>query len=337
MMPWRGPDLRPRRVQKAYALSIFPALALGLSLHGCSVKQLAMNGLDDALSAGGSSVYLNDDDPVLVGEALPFGLKLMETVLEDTPDHEDLLVAAASGFVMYGQAWVLRPSRVMEANDLGVARRERERAKALFLRAREYARRALEIRHPNLLDELGTNPEASLVELAPRDLPAMYWYAAATASAIISDLSDMELVAEFSVVPAFLERGLALDETWNRGALHELLMAMPASAGGTAERAEHHFERAMELNGGLSLGPLVSLAEGVCVPQQDRARFTTLLTEVLAFDVDVHPENRLANILAQEHAIWLLSRTEELFLTTPETTSNLTKQIKDEVRWPVRF
>ena len=50
---------------------------------------MAMNSLADALSGQGEggSAYLSDDDPALVGEALPFSLKLMESILQETPEH----------------------------------------------------------------------------------------------------------------------------------------------------------------------------------------------------------------------------------------------------------
>ena len=52
---------------------------------GCSVKGMAMNALANSLSGGGAGVYLTDNDPVLVGQALPFSLKLMETILQERP------------------------------------------------------------------------------------------------------------------------------------------------------------------------------------------------------------------------------------------------------------
>ncbi len=44
-----------------------------------------MNALANSLSGGGAGVYLTDNDPVLVGQALPFSLKLMETILQERP------------------------------------------------------------------------------------------------------------------------------------------------------------------------------------------------------------------------------------------------------------
>jgi predicted anti-sigma-YlaC factor YlaD len=174
----------------------------------------------------------------------------------------------------------------------------------------------------------------------------MYWFAAAHGSAVSSDKSDMGLVADLPVVPALLDRALELNETWNEGALHELLIVVAASQGegpgGGSAKAEHHFVKAMELSGGRSIGPLVSLAETVCVQRQDRVRFTALLNEALDFDVDQVPEKRLANLLSQEHAAWLLSRTDELFF---DNGSSASERVPDGdtpmsgglARWPIHM
>src|ERR1035441_1129586 len=78
-------------------------VALILSSAGCSVKRIAVNKLGDALSSGGSS-YESDDDPDLVADALPFSLKLIESLLAESPQHKGLLLAATSGFTQYGRA-----------------------------------------------------------------------------------------------------------------------------------------------------------------------------------------------------------------------------------------
>jgi len=314
-------------------------LLICVSGTGCSVKGMAINSVANALAGGdgGSNVYLTDNDPIFVGEALPFSLKLMETILQETPEHEGLLVATATGFVMYGTAWVLRPARVMEATDLRAARVERARAKALFLRARDYAGRALEVRHPGILPELMRDPETIAQRFSDEDISVMYWFAAAQGSALTSDMNDMDLLTDFNVVPVLLRRALELDEEWNRGALHELMMAMPTAYGISIEDKEWHFARAMELNGGSSISPLVSLAESVCVAQQDRDRFIQLLNEALEFDVDDYPNTRLANVLAQDHARWLLSRVDELFVMNPENSIHPSDPTKVRVLWPVHF
>ena len=298
-----------------------------------------MNSLANALSGGDgeSNVYLTDNDPILVGEALPFSLKLMETILQETPEHEGLLVAAATGFVSYAEMWVLRPARYLEMEDYQASKRGRARAKNLFLRARGYAGRAMEVRHPGIVSDLLLSPESAVLQLDAKDLPAMYWFAAAHGRAIWTDLSDSFLLVEAPTVTALLNRGLDLDERWNGGAFHELYMGIPTQLGGSQEATEEHFAKAMEFNEGRSIGPLISLAESVYLPRQDQDEFTRILNEALAFDPDQHPETRLANTLAQEHAAWLLSRTDELFWLESRRQAQLPASNKKRSSWPPAF
>lgn len=72
---------------------------------GCSIKKLAVNKIGTALASGGST-FEGDDDPDLVGDALPFALKLMESLLAESPRHAGLLLATASGFTEYSYAFV---------------------------------------------------------------------------------------------------------------------------------------------------------------------------------------------------------------------------------------
>ena len=76
-----------------------------LLASGCSVKRIAVNQIGNALASGGST-FEGDDDPDLVGDALPFALKTMESLLAESPKHQGLLLATASGFTEYAYAFV---------------------------------------------------------------------------------------------------------------------------------------------------------------------------------------------------------------------------------------
>src|SRR5450432_4131622 len=89
-------------------------------LPGCSIKHVAVNALGNALAEGGSG-YARDDDPDLVWEAVPFGLKTVESLLDEAPRHKGLLFAAASGFVQYGYGRVQQDADFAEAHDLARA------------------------------------------------------------------------------------------------------------------------------------------------------------------------------------------------------------------------
>ena len=72
----------------------------------------------------------------------------------------------------------------------------------------------------------------------------------------------------------------------------------------------------MDLCGGQLAGPLVALAEAVSVKNQNAAEFKEALHRALAINPDAKPEWRLVNLVMQRRARWLLSRIDELFLTT---------------------
>src|SRR5438445_1748765 len=95
-------------------------LVLLLAAPGCSIKRLAVNKLGDALASGGAT-FASDDDPELVRAAVPFSLKLMESLLAESPKHRGLLFAASSGFTQYAFAFAQQDADEMEENDLAVA------------------------------------------------------------------------------------------------------------------------------------------------------------------------------------------------------------------------
>ncbi|MEJ2246750.1 MAG: TRAP transporter TatT component family protein, partial [Acidobacteriota bacterium] len=105
---------------------------------------------------------------------------------------------------------------------------------------------------------------------------------------------------------------------FDMGAIHSFLITYePVRQGGEGnplERAREHFNRAMELSGGFQAGPLVSMAESVCVAEQNRQEFESLLGKALEVDVNKKVEYRLYNLIMQRRARWLLSRVDELFL-----------------------
>ena len=303
---------------RTHHMLLLGVLLLPTLAGGCSIRRMAVGAMADALSGEGTSAFMTDDDPALVGDALPSSLKLMESILQEAPEHRGLLVATASGFVQYAHGWVLRPAEEIEATDLRAARAGRARAKRLFLRALDYGRRALEVGRPGYTDELFRDPESRVGELGTEDVPAMYWTAAALGSAIGAAKDDMSLVADLPVVLALARRALEVDEGWGDGTLHELMITLesgrPDGPDSGVPAAERHFQRALELSAGHTVSPLVTMAETVCVRTQDRARFQRLLEQALAFDLTIAPEHRLANELARERARWLLDRIDDLFI-----------------------
>lgn len=288
-----------------------------LCLTGCSVRKMAVNQIGDALSGTGTA-FTSDDDLELVKAALPFSLKLMESILAETPRHEGLLLATASGFTQYAYAFVQPEMDRLEETDFYAADKQRQRARRLYLRARDYGLRALSIRHRGFEEKLRENPAEAVVRVSREDVPELYWTAVAWGAAIAISKDDPEMIGQIPQVEFLIYRALELDESHNHGEIHSFLitfeMSRPAGVRGAIDRARKHFQRAMELSSGQQAGPLVALAQSVCVQEQNVVEFKSLLNRALAINPDARPEWRLVNLLMQERARWLLSRTEDLFL-----------------------
>ena len=97
------------RVHGICALLVIVTLASA----GCSVKKFALSKLANSLASQSTSSFATDDDPELIGDALPFALKLMEGLLDQVPQHRGLLFATSSGFTQYSYVWVQQPATSM--------------------------------------------------------------------------------------------------------------------------------------------------------------------------------------------------------------------------------
>ena len=291
-------------------------LALVLPLTGCSVRSMAVNSLADSLSESGS-VYASDEDPELVRDALPFALKTFESLLEQAPEHVGLLTATCSGFTQYANGFVEGDAVYIEAVDWEAAERLESRALKLYLRGRDYCLKGLDIGNPGIGERLRLEPERAASELAIEELELLFWTGASWGAAISVGLDRPELVVDLPAVQALMRRALELDEDWNDGAIHEVMIsleALPEAMGGSPERARGHFERAVELSRGRLAGPYLSLAQGLSVAEGDRAEFERLLETALAIDPQEAPESMLANLLAQRRARFLLDHMDDYFL-----------------------
>jgi len=306
-------DLVPHIPLRLCAVCLLLALA-----SGCSLRKLAINQVGNALASGGTT-FESDEDPDLVAAAIPFGLKMYESLLEETPRHTGLLLAAATGFTEYSYAFV--DARIDEVKEESLERADalRDRARKLYLRANRYGMRGLEVHHPGFGAALDNDADAALKKMTRRDVPLLYWTAASRGLAISLSKTSPEMIAELPLVETVVRRVAELDEGFNAGAVPEFLITLEAARSGVKmeeqqKRMRQHFNRAIELSKGKRAGTYVSFAENACEPAQDQAEFQSMLEKALAVDADADPPNRLANLVAQRRARWLLKHINELFL-----------------------
>ena len=301
----------PQGIVRSVALVLALVTAVGCG----SIKKAALNSVASELAASGT-VFTRDNDPELVRDAIPFALKLYESLLESVPMNKDLLVATCSAFTQYSYGFV-----ETDAEALGEARHDdvvqlKARALRLYIRGKDYCLRAMDVRWKGISAELLRDPAKALSRATAKDVPLLYWTAASWGAAASLGLDQPELVIDLPVVRALAERALALDENWSKGAVHELMISidsLPEALGGSPARAREHFDKAVKIQQGLSPAPYVSLATGVLVPAQDRAGFEKALKDALAIDPAKDPENQLVILIGQRRAKALLDNIDAKF------------------------
>jgi hypothetical protein len=182
----------------------------------------------------------------------------------------------------------------------------RDRAKRLYLRARNYGLRGLEVTHPNFEKQLRTNTLDAVKPCKKEDAALLYWTSLSWAGAIALAKDDPDLIADLPFVDAMVQRCQELDPDFGEGSLHSFLIVFESVRKNVPGDPMIRIQFA---------GPMVSYAEEVYVPKQKAAEFESLLNKAIALDPKLHPEYQLENLIYQRRARWLLSRKDELFLT----------------------
>ena len=314
--------LKDLRFKTGYGILFACVLLLG---SGCGLlRRSAIRNIAGVFSdPPGSNVIVQDDDPELIRDALPFALKTYEALLASDPRNRNLFQVTASGFVNYANAFVHDEAKRIEILDFQRSQHLRRRATKLYLRGRNYALAGLAIDYPDFENQLRQDLQQVLDTLSQKDVPFLFWAAAGWAGAISANVNNMSLVAELPIAEAMMRRAYELDKDFDNGAIHEFFItyegSRPEAMGGSSKRAIEHFDRVVSITGGKKASPYVSLASSVAVRNQDYKMFKDLLHKALAIDPNAVPEWRLVNILAQEKAQWLLDHSPELFLNYEET------------------
>jgi predicted anti-sigma-YlaC factor YlaD len=287
---------------------------------------MAIQAVSDALTGEGSAaVFTGDSDPELVGSALPFAIKMYESLLANNPNHDGLILTTGSLFVMYANAFVQGPGEILYRNDYAGQKAVDQRAKGLYLRGAAILSGGLEKKFPGFNDAYtNIRREGSLekiksllVKAKKEDVPLLYWTVAGTLSAYSVDFMDLSLGSLVPGLALLIERAYELDPDFSNGAIDDFYILfhakLPPGLGANPALAKIHFERAVAKSGGLSASPFVSYAQAVLIPAQDYPAFKENLQKALAIDVDAVPETRLANIIAQRKARDLLDHAPDHF------------------------
>ncbi len=297
-------------------LLMVPAL---IFLPACSIKKLAINQVANALTTQTSStVFSGDNDPELVGDALPFAIKLYESLMAANPGHYGLKLKTGSLYIMYANAFLQTPALMLPDSEFEAQEFNYSRAKNLYLRGRDIILSALESKYPGFKHNLQKKMYArALQSTGKKDVPLLYWAGAGWLAAYAINPFDMELGITLPAAKALMDRVYELEENYAGGTIHEFYIlyygSLPEYMGGSLQKARHHFKKAIALSAGKSSTPYIALATTASVKDQNLDEFRSLLAKALDIDPDIDPENRLVSILNHRKARWLIQHAGDFF------------------------
>ena len=277
--------------------------AAAIVLLACAGCASMVSSATSRMAQNLSAAVLDQDDPETVRQGAPAYLLLVDSLIADDPRSSTLLQGGARLYVAYAAAFVVDPAR----------------AQRLTRRAVDYADRALCVELPAACAPQARTVDgfdAAVAGAGAAQVPALYTWALAHAGWIQSASGDWNAIAELPKVQIALQRVVALDEGYERGAAHMYLGILatlrPAALGGRPAEGRRHFERAIALSGGKNLMVQVQFARYYARLVFDRPLHDRLLQEVVAAEV-AQPGLTLSNTLAKEQARELLAGADAYF------------------------
>ncbi|MCP4675694.1 MAG: hypothetical protein GY854_09350 [Deltaproteobacteria bacterium] len=293
--------------------AVFLTAALSTCLAGCNLKRLVIKSsyvmVEEAMNS-----FFEEEDTILAAQAAPANLKLIEGMARGDPENSEVQIAAAKLIGMYSFGFLEDC-----CEDEQEQARADQRAKKLYLRARNYAIRVLQ-QHVDFKAMMQLELEAFRKELKVFDeehVPELLWAAFNWGLYINLSRDDISAVADLAKVAAMTERVVELDEGYFYGTAHLFLMVYYGSVGkvlgGDPEKAKEEYEKAWKLSGKKFLMIKYLFAKYYCQQTLDQPLFEKLLKEIINAPEDLLPEQTLSNTLAKQKAARLLKQTEDIF------------------------
>jgi hypothetical protein len=252
------------------------------------------------------------DHPKIVSLYFEKKIKSLERKKSLSTDQKRLLLKTK---VEYGFGVLLEESDRILDHDYNLGVKKSQEAHIVFSDAKKVGNSILFISYPKLDSWLSGETD---LQFKINDVSDLYWLAAAYGGAIKSSRGNPFDVVKLPVVKKLLITAIALDPKWGKGALYSAMMSYTSSrpdlfGDALIDSVSSFYTKALIASDSLDASLFVSYAELIDKKFQDRDAFEQKLDIVLNMDVEKDKDFRLSNIIAQERAKWLLSKTDEIF------------------------
>jgi len=278
-------------------------LLISLTFSGCKTfDQVALRSSTQILE-GQYQSFLSEEDPQLAREAAAGNVKLVEGMLIQDPENPKLQTLAAKVFFSYAFSYVKEEDTL--------------RAGRLYLRGLKAGAGVLG-GETLFLTQSVEDFQKMCEQKLPESLESLFWCTLNFASWADLNKSDLKALNNQEKVKIAGETLKSHDPHYYYGG-PDLLIALyhlskPASLGGEPEKGREHFDRSLQIGERKFLPTLYFYAKSYAVAVQNKELFKNLLNEIIDFNVDSFPEQRLANLITQAKAQSLLKNREDLFI-----------------------
>ncbi|NCD21445.1 MAG: hypothetical protein EOL90_00710 [Spartobacteria bacterium] len=279
-------------------------LAISVGGSGCVLARKGAAKLVTPVAMELADGFMRQTDVELVREGAPAFLLMLDALAEAHPDKPAVLIAAAEAQMAYAMGFLDKS--------------QKDRAKAMFLKAKTYGLRALSRNQRFARSADGTHDEfvRALGALRKKDADALLATATSWVMWIIASSDSPAALGDMPKVLAMMERVKELDPKIRQGGVDLFYglyyTVLPLGGGRDLPKARRHFERSLKIAGPDYLLNRVTFAEYYARYAFDAELFERTLRDVLAAEPDV-PEYTLMNAVAKARARALLARMDDLF------------------------
>lgn len=282
---------------------------MAVFLAGCAstMAKMTVDGMKPLMVDMRTATNKNPDAD-MIRTAMPAMLIQMDGFIRISPENRYLLASAAEAYMGYAFLFV-------EDTD-------KERARAQYLKARDYALRNLALNQTFKkaleLDDIQIFTKA-LRTIHKRDIAALYFATNSWLQWINLSYGDNpDALKDLPKVEAMMQRLLFLDDTFYHGGIHALLgvyyiIARPDMFEAQPQQSQEHFKKAFEISDSRYLLWHYLYAKYYAVQTRDKELFVSTLNKIIAAPDDLLPEDAFTNAAVRDKAEDMLLNVDDYF------------------------
>ena len=298
---------------------LFISLILLIST-GCSsyLQNQLTDSLSEKLISRSSNVFQGEEDPILLGDSLPFMIKMLEVLVESSPENINLKATTVQTMMGYGKAWLEYEANLIEEDHYDQSEQLKYRAKRLYLRAKNLGIKGIKQKYSDFFNILKNTPDKALLNFQKEDVPLLTGTGLAWILWISHSTQSPIALSEIPDAMALLNRAFELSPEYNNGQLYEFFIRYYTEQGldipDNKNKVTQLWEDLQNISKGRLCSPYLTWATSVSIKTQNQEEFKRMLNKALAVDFEKYPELRLSNELCRRETKLYLKKAEDLFL-----------------------